>query len=180
MIRMKTSSFFHSLFVVGIVLLGQACGSDASQQNTSDCEYGDPTPIFNPEAETVVNHNFMKTGTEGLEAVQFENGVFLEIFQSGCEKVRQEFRFRLPRPENTDLENDPSFWKEVALQQLSYLGSMGPEYQPFQMWAQALGNTEEFKLAESREVQPGFFMKIDRILGDNSTTLLIILSQEPE
>lgn len=147
-----------------------ACNSGEKE---SDCATT-PSAIFSEDLVGVFSHDFMQTGTESLEIVAFQNGVFLEVFQSGCDSLRQEFRFRLSAP----LENeDPQFWLKEAKDQFHMLGSLGPEYGPFFQYAEVLAQQKEtFRLAQPMEVDTGFWMQVDKIDSFDGPTLVIVLA----
>ena len=84
-------------FVVAIACLFViiACGSN-SNDPFADCAQGRPVAIFSDSLEAVARHQFEIKDKIGMEQVAFKNGVALEVYQSGCDLVRQEFRFQLP------------------------------------------------------------------------------------
>ena len=158
------------LYFFSIVTLAFACNSGEKE---GDCATT-PSAIFSEDLIGVFSHDFMQTGTESLEIISFQDGVFLEVFQSGCDSLRQEFRFRLPDPEEND---DPQFWLKEASDQFRMLGSLGPEYQPFFQYADVLAQQEEsFRLSKPMEVDAGFWMQIDKIQSFDGPTLVIILA----
>lgn len=113
----------------------------------------------------------MKTGTDGIEVISFSNGVFLEIYQSGCDSLRQEFRFRLP-----EAPADGN-WLQEAMTQFSMLGTLGPDYAPFGHWGEAMaGFSETFKPGQPMELEAGFWMQVDQIESFDGSTLIVILA----
>lgn len=118
----------------------------------------------------------MQTGSEGLEIVSFRNGVFLEVFQSGCDSLRQEFRFRIP---NVGGDSDPAYWLQEAQNQFRAFGALGPGYLAFSQYADALSAQREgFRLAQPMQVETGFWMQIDKIDSFDGPTLVVILSNK--
>ncbi|MBK6621080.1 MAG: hypothetical protein IPH04_18410 [Saprospirales bacterium] len=159
-----------SLFA--IVFFVASCKSGGGK---GDCPTT-PTAIFSKDLEGVETHDFMQTGSEGLEIVSFRNGVFLEIFQSGCDSLRQEFRFRLP---NAEEESDPAYWLQEAQNQFRAFGSLGADYLAFSQYADALSaQQEDFRLAQPMEVVTGFWMQVDKIDSFDGPTLVVILSNQ--
>jgi len=161
--------FTTTLFV--LLLIQTACNSAGKK---GDCPTA-PQAIFSEDLESVVMHDFMRTGAEGLEVVSFSNGVFLEVFQSGCDTLRQEFRFRLPAVAGE--EKSPEYWLQEAQNQFRALGALGPDYLPFNQWADALSSRQEqFRLAQPMEVESGFWMQVDKIDSFDGPTLVVVLS----
>ena len=116
----------------------------------------------------------MLNGTDALEVVSFNNGLFLEIYQSGCDSLRQEFRFHLFEAPG---EDTAAAWFSEARQQFRFLSSLGPQYAPFSEWADALDLGEtDMRLAQPVEIQTGFWAKIDRIDSFDGPTLIVILA----
>jgi len=162
------------LILVFILILTVNCRRGA---NDSDCKYGQPTAIFNESQPGIQSHTFSAANNTATEEVTFVDGLQLTLLQSGCNEIRQEFQFTLT--ENFQ-EQAPTFWIEQSIQYLRRLGSMGPAYSGFSTWAQIIEEQREnIKLAESTEIQPGFFVTIDRIIGANSATLVLTLSDTP-
>ncbi|MBK7407603.1 MAG: hypothetical protein IPL49_14865 [Saprospirales bacterium] len=158
-----------SIFI-GYLILLTACNSTGKE---GDCPTT-PNAIFSEDLPGVDSHDFMQTGTEGLEIVGFHSGVFLEVFQSGCDSLRQEFRFRFPGPVE---EENPEFWFQEAQNQFRTLGSLGPTYGPFSQYADALALQEaSFHLAQPMEVETGFWMQVDKIQSFDGPTLIIVLA----
>jgi hypothetical protein len=158
-------------FIIQIaVLLLAACGSG---EKPADCPTS-PSAIFSKDLQGVDSQDFIQTGKDGLEVVSFSNGVFLEVHQSGCDSLRQEFRFVLPA---SPPEDNPGAWLAEAQAQFRFFGSLGPEYAPFSQWADALsGFEEDFRLGQPMEVAGGFWMQIDKIESFDGHTLVVLLA----
>ena len=161
--------FIH--FFLGISIVLSACNSKGGK---GDCPTT-PSAIFSDALVGVESHDFMQTGSEGLEVVSFSDGVFLEVFQSGCDSLRQEFRFRLPGlPSEQDTA---TYWLQEAQNRFRALGALGPEFQPFNQWADALSSQQEqFRLAQPMQVEAGFWMQVDKIDSFDGPTLVVVLS----
>lgn len=146
-------------------------------EGNSECPLGEPVAIFRPDQPFVANHTFQQKGQEGAEVIRFVNGSYLEVFQSGCSSVRQEFRFREANPP----ADSGAYWLNRAVGQFRYLGTLAPEYQPFREWANALEATDSlFRMGQPLELDAGFYARLDRISGPDSSLLVIVLSQTPE
>lgn len=156
---------------IGFLILLASCSNSGGKEG--DCPTS-PNAIFSEDLVGVDSHDFMQTGTEGLEIVAFSNGVFLEIFQSGCDSLRQEFRFRFPDPME---EESPEFWFQEAQNQFRTLGSLGPTYAPFSQYADAMAlQGDVFRLTQPMEVETGFWMQVDKIQSFDGPTLIVVLA----
>lgn len=161
---------FRLLLIQLAILSFAACKQG---KTGSDCPTT-PSAIFSGGLEGVENQDFIQTGKDGLEVVTFSNGVFLEVHQSGCDSLRQEFRFRLPSPPAGDA---PEAWLAEAQNQFRFLGALGPDFAPFSQWADALsGFEEDFRLGQPMEVEEGFWMKVDKVQSFDGPTLVVLLA----
>ncbi len=162
------------LLMIFILILTISCRQGGK---SSDCEYGSPTAIFNADQPGIQQHSFALQGNEAREEVIFSDGLELTLLQSGCDNIRQEFQFNLKGNFSTQT---PDFWITQAIQKLKRLGSMGYNYNGFSQWAQFIeAQKGNMKLAESTALEPGFYVQIDRILGVDNATLVLILSNTP-
>jgi len=170
-----TFSINPLLFLI-ICILTFSCGTDNSSndnKNPSDnevCKYGTPTPIFSNDLGKVTKHAFNAKGQKGVERVKFENGVDLELLQSGCNELMQSYRFAL----KADLEGNDQFWVEQAVEQFRYLSTLSENHLSFSLWAGAIQNSAEFiSLGETFEPEPSTFIKIDKIPSGEKTLLVV-------
>ncbi len=147
--------------------------SCSGSNTATDCDVPAPEAIFNKNINDIKNHSFELKDHIAKEQIVFSNGVTLEIFQSGCEKIVQEFVFDVP---NEQIEYKQH--TQQAIKQLRFISSLDAKYIAFDQWAQAIKALEpEFFEAEEVEVSPGFMVRLDRIKGDKSHKILIRLSQ---
>ncbi|MDX1666637.1 MAG: hypothetical protein R3350_05395 [Saprospiraceae bacterium] len=160
-----------------LTLFALACAFDGEGNSFSDCKYDRPQPIFESDLPTVVEHQFDIRRMKGIEEVEFSGHPDLTIIQSGCDHIRQEFQFELDSlPQNTEA----AFWIDLAQEQFHRLGNLSPDYLVFLSWAQEIKEKAyQIKLAESIELQPGFYVRIDKIISRNSAILLVVLSENP-
>ncbi len=157
------------------ILLITACANDSTQQ-AADCAYGEPRPIFSDTLEAVQQHQFSSNKQEGTENVLFVTGLQLEVLQSGCEAIEQEFQFTL---DGDYREETPEFWLEQATLHFQFLGSLGEQYFPLYAWGQAIGEAKaQMKLGEPHEVQPHFNAIVDKVVSKEQATLIIRLAQQ--
>lgn len=170
-----TFSIKPLLFLI-ICILTLGCSSDNPSNDNKNpsineaCKYGAPTPIFSKDLEKVTKHAFTAEGQKGVEKVKFENGVDLELLQSGCNELTQSYRFFL----QGDLEGNDQFWAEQAVEQFRYLSTLSENHLSFSLWAGAIQNSVEFiSLGESFEPEPNTFIKIDKIPSGEKTILVV-------
>lgn len=157
-------------------VLGSCRNNRIASENLADCPHPVPIAIFSDTLPAVTRHQFNLNAMESVEEVTFRNGVELTLIQSGCEARKQEFRFRLPG-ENFPA-NDQAFWREQITQQLRFLANLGPQYLALNAWTEAIEQLEgQIMLGEAIEIQPGFYIEIDRIISSDYAILLLILAE---
>lgn len=138
------------------------------------CRGGKPQAVFAGSYETVNAQHFEIKGMEGVEQVSFSNGMEMELVQAGCEKIKQIFHFNLPGQFNED-EN----WILLTASQFQFLSGVSEKHFELGMWGQAIQQSaESLFLGERIMLQPGYFIKIDKIKGTDSVTLIVELSEE--
>ena len=164
------------LLLAATIIFG--CKNDKPSSNNSInykeelCKYGAPTPIFSKDLEKVLGQEFSVNGQKGNEKVSFENGLELELLQSGCDELLQSYQFSLSK----DLEGDDKFWIEKAAEQFRYLATLSENHLSFNLWAGAIQNaSENVSLGESFEPDANTFIKIDKIPSGDKTILVVTL-----
>lgn len=139
------------------------------------CKYK-PEPVFSKDLPHILQYNYEVQGSESLESMMLDRGVLLEIGQQVCDDTRQEYRFNV----QGDYSAKPdSFWLKEASREFVYLSSFSPKQAAFKDWADIIEQRRsEMKLGEDREVQPGVFIRVDKIVNPQQATLLVVLSQK--
>jgi hypothetical protein len=134
--------------------------------------------MFSPDLKHVSQHLFEKKDGESLESIIFDSGVALEVEQTGCDEIRQEFRFTALG----NRQNAPdSTWAKEAVRQLVFLSSLGPKQKPLKMWADALEQVRpELKLGEAFTLETGISVRVDKIVSPEQSVILLVLSQKME
>lgn len=159
-----------------LLIFGILCSS-CQQTREKKCKYGKPEAIFSQTLPGVTLHVFSEFDQEAVERVVFKDSLEFTLTQSGCDHVRQLFEVKML---GNYQNRAPIFWVLESLELLQRLSNMGPAFQTFAVWAQSIETIkEEIKLSESTQVQPGFFVKIDRVLSEQNATLVLTLSDEP-
>jgi hypothetical protein len=144
-------------------------------QNKPSCKFK-PEPIFSKDLPHVVQYNFEKEGSQSLESLLLDRGVLLEIGQEVCGETRQEYRFTV----QGDYAAQPdSFWMKEASRQFVFLSSFSPKQAALKDWGDMIEQRRaEMRLGQDREVQPGIFVRVDRIVSPEQATLLVVFSQK--
>jgi hypothetical protein len=153
-----------------------------SNSNTKTCKSGTPKAIFTDSMPTIKKHFFeLKKEASGekvgVEMVAFENKLLLEIEQSGCNQVVQQFSFIMfgKFPEKADDE----LWKALAIRHFRDLAKISPDLTAFNGWADAIESVKkDLKLGEITHVGDGFNVRVDKILSADKATLVVQFSQK--
>lgn len=168
--------FQTALLISAISMLLGACAGDGGG-SADDCSAGAPEAVFNPEVEGVTNHTFSSNGRESTERFEFPDGVQVEVLQSGCDRIRQEYRFTF----QSEALPDAASWLQAAAGWLTRLGALGPEYQVYNAWRDAItAQGADFRLGAPAEVGPGFMATVDKISGESEQIVVIILEEGEE
>jgi hypothetical protein len=153
-----------------------------SNSDTKTCKSGTPKAIFTDTMPTVKKHYFQlkkeASGEQvGIEMVAFENKLLLEIEQSGCNSVSQQFSFimfgKFPEQTNDEL------WKALAIRHFRDLAKISPSLTAFNAWADAIETVKkDLKLGEVMSVGDGFTVRVDKIVSAEKATLVVQFSQK--
>lgn len=146
-----------------------------SCETKQTCKYK-PAPVFEAGLPHVMQYNFEIQGQQSLESLLLDTNVLLEISQDVCTETRQEYRFKV----QGDYSQYPdSLWLKEASRQLVFLSSFSPKQAPLKAWADVIeSRRSDMKLGEDREVEPGVFVRVDRIVSPDQSTLLLVFSQK--
>ncbi len=166
--------YVFGLFVILLSFL-MGCTSEGTSSG-EDCKMGRPAPMFSDTMRFVAQHRFEAEGQKGIEAVKLKNGLDLEILQTGCNDLMQEFRIK----QKGDYQyKDDRFWIQGASQSMALLSVTSPNLAGLNQWAMTIANFESsMKLAEPFEPEPGIAVTVDKILGKEQATLIIRLEQK--
>jgi len=160
-----------ALYLVFSLIVFNACQNGQSAENNCKTK---PQAMLREGMKGIVEHKFEVKGSDSEEFVRFANGKTLTILQSGCEKIRQEFRFELKGAPNTD---NPAFWTDQAILNLAALAVLDPQLMPLGNWVMMIREKKAaIRLAETIPLQGGFYTKIDRISSNDGVYLIIVLT----
>ncbi len=177
-----TDSFKLPYFqvVLAIVLALPSCNSNSDHKKAienkfSECKYGKPQAIFSDTLQHIEAHHFTMQGKAGIEQVEFDHGVQLELIQTGCNQIRQEFRFDLPG--NHDEKNTADWVRESHLL-FRYMGTLSEAHVSLTFWGNALlDQIQQIKMGQALALAPGFSATLDKIPGTDQTTLIVVLEE---
>ena len=164
-------TFFTPLFLLA------SCFSSTSE-GLKVCKYQAPVAIFEG-IDSFQNHSFEVNGQEALEKVSLPRyKMDIELYQSGCDFLKQEYRFLLyePYPANTP--------PEICAHQIAWIFLLLARDAPIQLgtmrqWAQAVKNAAaDFKYNEPIPlVGTDIEAQIDKVHQPESAILSIVFSQ---
>jgi hypothetical protein len=146
-----------------------------SCKNEKPCQYR-PAPIFEAGLPHILQYNFETQGRYSLESLLLDTNVLLEIHQDVCQETRQEYHFKV----QGDFSKYPdSLWLKEATRQLVFLSSFSPKQAPLKAWADVIElRRSDMKLGEDREVERGVFVRVDKVVGPEQSTLMLVFSQK--
>lgn len=176
---MTNNSYKTVLALLLFSVFQLACGNtkkSTANKPFGDCQFGAPKAIFNAKIPKITAHTFQLNTQSAVEKVQFDGGLSLELIQSGCEKPKQEFQFTVPSSTQAFKDAD---WLTMGVDLFAFMGSLAPELQPFLLWQGALKDKmDQLKIGLPHQLEPGFFVKMDKVAGGDNGLLLVTLYQE--
>lgn len=161
----------------GLLLLFVGCGEPADRP----CVGGEPTAIFEG-IKAFENHDFEQNGQESVEKITVpEMNMAIELYQSGCDRIEQEFRILLQEAYEV---NTPA---TVCALHLSNIIMLLAEKDPqklgaLQQWAEAIRADAE-RMMYNERIQlsnSAVYIQIDKIHQTNSAILSVVFSQSSE
>lgn len=150
-----------------------ASKEEKSSQQEVKCKYGQPVAIFSEKLAKIKKQSFEVNGQKGVETVEFEDGKYLELFQSGCNEIRQEYRFTI---QGEHQDKPDAFWFAEAINHMSYIGQLDERYAVIGIWVGALERlSPEMTIGQFSEAEPSTFIMVDKIVESGSSLLLVVL-----
>jgi hypothetical protein len=132
--------------------------------------------IFAANLPHIKQYNYEVQENESLESILLDTGVLLEVSQNVCSSTQQEFRFTVPGNRSHYAD---SVWMKEAARQMVFLSALSPKQAPLKTWGDMIEKVRpQMKLGEPLEVQPGITVRIDRVTGQDQSTLQIVLAQQ--
>jgi hypothetical protein len=171
----KKSRFLYCSIFFAFFALFAACKSDSSKKGK--CKYGKPTAIFSDTMPMVAKALFQIKDETGIEMVAFKNKLLLEIEQSGCNDIHQQYSFIMFgkfKPNTDDM-----VWKQLAIKHFRDLAKVSPSLAAFDAWANAIDAVKDkLKLSEPMMLEGQNEVRIDKILSEDKATLVVQFSSK--
>lgn len=153
------------------------CGGSGPQE----CTYDPPEPIFK-DIEGFENHDFERTGKNAsFERIDIPDSSFnlsIELYQSGCDILRQEYRIITHEPYEV---NTPA---PVCVAQIANIFRLLAERNPIQLGPLygsgdvLLKNAQRFEYNENIPIREGgVFVQVDKVHQTNSAILTLVISE---
>ncbi len=172
MIKRLNKKQFYILFLLFITTVISSCGNDSTP---TKCKYGSPQLIFSSSDNFIKEQSHQLGEIEGEETVVFDNGLRLNLLQSGCNTIEQELQFTNYTFVTQSEQN--IFKNAIAL--LDYMGNLKEEVKAFSFWAGAIAeNLDAFQPSQEVELAPNTYAKIDKIGQGEAAMIRVILSQK--
>ena len=136
-----------------------------------------PKALLEGEAvQRVAAHSFEREGQTSTETMTFEDGVRLQVSQSGCERIQQTFEWTIPSVVLPPAQ--PQAALQVAEQEFGRLSQLDESLTLFVEWANAMQTLAEggYKLGQRVEVGPGYFAMVDALRTGDGTLVRVVLS----
>lgn len=167
----------NKLLIISILpILLFACKSETKTVE-SDCPYGEPRPVLMENAAGISNYKFEAKGQNSIESAMIQdtflatNSLTFSLLQSGCEEIKQEYRFELPT-DNYSTHVDSFFvqraaegLKVVAERNLQAGSSFIPNF-AFDLFYSAGNVPLNQPLPVDRETAPGLLFVIRKIANE--------------
>ncbi len=169
----------RATLAIFLVLFSLSCQFEPTtkqQDYFKDCLYSAPEAIFVKHLSDIKFHQFELKKAEGNEKVNFSNGLELEIIQTGCNKLKQEFRFNVYG--NIDIK-DHEFWIQQAGKYFFYIGALDEYLLPLYEWGELLiRNTTYMRLGKNFEAAEGFLVQVNLRQQNPDKAILIVTFSE--
>lgn len=136
------------------------------------CKFGKPLAIFDKTMAQVSQHQFSLDANGSIETVFFDNGLQLELTQTGCEELVQTYTLYL-EGDGMDKRGD-AFWVQSAVSMFQFFASVDGKLASYAAWAGGIAQrASDVRLAVPLELEAGRFVKIDRITNKESAQLIV-------
>lgn len=162
------------IFYMGLwALFGlSGCASDPPQRMSfDDCLYGAPEPVFNASLPGVSQHKFVLQPGKGTESFVLNQSTFVQIEQTGCDRIRQEFSFSWKASKGKE------DWAMQTIQKYQELGDLGAPYLTFSAISEVLKAKQDQlqPRGEPITLQPGLEFRIVAAKQGKESKLITVL-----
>lgn len=122
------------------------------------------------DSSTIKTHSFELFTAHAIEKATFENGLKLELHQSGCKFLKQRYQFFLPT-EIDESGADAAFWADIAAKQFEYLATFLPEFSTYQQIV--LVGRDHLKLGEPIQITKDAAYQIEKFVQNGQTIVVV-------
>ena len=171
---------YYIKFILGLFLgiflsCGQENPTNQNHNGFKHCAAGTPNAIFSSELDLIKKHDFQLKARSGVESIVFKDDLALQIFQTGCEQITQEFNFTLSGDFSDKKQVE---WVDECIRLFRYMSTASPKHAIFNMWAGEIDrNKLHIKLGEKYQLAEGFFIKLNKIASSDQAFLAVTVSQ---
>lgn len=179
---------YKLLIISCLSVLFFACKSEESSTK-NDCPYGEPRPILIENAVGVSDYSFEVNGQNSIETAMVEDTFLMTnrfkftLLQSGCESIKQEYRFELPPADYS--QNLDSFFVQRAAEGLKVIAERNPQsadsFIPnfaFELFYSAGNVPLNQPLPVDGEVAPGLLFAIRKIANEQEGIVSVEFFQQ--
>jgi hypothetical protein len=172
----------EKIFLLSFIAFSLCLASCGNSKTEKICAYGEPTPILSTEIEGVSEYNFTAKDSSSIETALLTdtslltNNLRFTLIQSGCENIKQEFRFELPNADYS-MQADSFFVARVAEglrvlseKSVSTSQSFIPDF-AFELYVNAAYVPLNQELIVDKKTAPGVFFRINKIIGTNEAAI---------
>ncbi len=169
-----------------LIMMGCQANNEKTEQPTASDMENDLSkcdtkiePYFEGKDTNVVKrYSFERFTAHTIEKATFENGVQLELQQSGCRVGKQRYQFILPT--KIEENDNASFWVEIAAKQFEYmLQTTTPGSGSENVFMFVNGFLTQFKndIPLGKQISPAddASLKVDKFVNPNQTMILVEL-----
>ncbi len=158
-----------------LILIITACQNNTQQESKADCPTS-PAAIFSDTMSIINEHSFEVKGQSGSERAIIFNGLVIEVFQDGCEKLSQEFRI-IQKGDFTQFGDD--FWVHSTAQTFDFLSNSSPSLAGFKQWVNIILQFKpKIKLAEPFYPDPAVGVTIDKIVSKQEAIIIFKIQEK--
>lgn len=165
-------AFFGLLMFCGLLIC--SCSS-SSEKSFKDCPESTPDAIFSAiDVSLMLSHHFEISGFRSIEEILLISDVHLELLQTGCSPMIQQFTIQFPIDhEISEHKHDLATFTSEAF---AWIGSLSPSLQGLSAWSLVFRELAyELRSGESFDVEDIYEAKADLIISDSQLLLLVEL-----
>ncbi len=161
-------------YLLSIIILAFLFGCGSGDAGKAPCA-SSPSAIFSDTMDVVKFQKFEANGQESFEEAILVNDLKIEVMQSGCELLTQEFR--ITRKGDFSKMTDPN-WVGAAFQTLGVLSQSSPNLGGLKGFADAIASQSgDVRLGEPFLPDPMTSITVDKVSNSEEGTIIVILKE---